>query len=92
MWASDVKAFLDKAGMDIPFTFEEEQAHRRVLIIDDDPIYTNLMRQVIKTELPDVDVTTTDDGYEALILLGEVKPQLQDHPIRGEQCISGGCA
>ena len=76
MWASDVKAFLDKAGMDIPFTFEEEQANRRVLIIDDDPIYTNLMRQVIKTELPDVDVTTTDDGYEALILIGEIKPQL----------------
>lgn len=76
LWASDVKAFLDKEGMDIPFTFEEEHPNRRVLIIDDDPIYTNLMRQVIKTELPDVDVTTTDDGYEALILIGEINPQL----------------
>lgn len=76
LWASDVKAFLDKAGMDIPFTFEEEHPNRRVLIIDDDPIYTNLMRQVIKTELPGVDVTTTDDGYEALILIGEINPQL----------------
>ncbi len=76
LWATDVKAFLDKAGMDIPFTFEEEPQQRRVLIIDDDPIYTNLMSQVIKTELPDVEVTTTDDGYEALILIGEIKPQL----------------
>ncbi|MEO8166947.1 MAG: response regulator [bacterium] len=76
MWPADVKIFLDKAGMDIPFKLDDEHAEQRVLIIDDDPIYTNLMRQVIKTELPDVDVTTTDDGYEALILIGEIKPQL----------------
>jgi DNA-binding response OmpR family regulator len=35
-----------------------------------------MLKSAIRSELPDVDVTTTDDGYEGLMLIGEIRPQL----------------
>lgn len=75
VWPSNLKKFLVQAGMDIPFDFVDERT-THILIIDDEETYTRLLKDAITSELPDVEVTTTDDGYEGLMLIGEIKPQL----------------
>ena len=76
IWPADVKAFVDQSGMDISFEFIDERSPLRLLIIDDDRDYVRLMTQVLRVELPNVEVTSTGDGYEGLILIGEIQPQL----------------
>lgn len=75
IWPANIKKFLDSTGMDIPFDFVDDRT-THILVIDDDPDFSNILKSAIATELPDVEVTTTDDGYEGLMLIGELKPQL----------------
>jgi excisionase family DNA binding protein len=75
IWPANVKKFLDSTGMDIPFDYVDDRT-THILIIDDDVDFSNILKSAIIAELPEVEVTTTDDGYEGLMLIGEVKPQL----------------
>ena len=75
IWPANVKKFLDTTGMDIPFDYVDDRT-THILIIDDDPTFSNILKSAITAELPEVDVTTTDDGYEGLMLIGELRPQL----------------
>ena len=75
VWPANVKKFLDETRMDIPFDFVDERG-THILIIDDETDYAQMLKSAIRSELPDVDVTTTDDGYEGLMLIGEIRPQL----------------
>jgi excisionase family DNA binding protein len=75
IWPANVKKFLDSSGMDIPFEFIDDRT-THILIIDDDDAYSQMLRDAIVAELPSVEVVTTDDGYEGLMLIGEIKPQL----------------
>ncbi len=61
--------------MDIPFDFVDDR-NTHVLIIDDDINYAQSLKNAITIEIPGVEVITTDDGYEGLLLIGEIKPQL----------------
>jgi len=81
VWPANVKKFLDQTGMDIPFEFVDDRT-TSVLIIDDDADYSRMLKSAIKTDLPHVEVTTTDDGYEGLVMIGEMKPQLVILDIR----------
>jgi two-component system OmpR family response regulator len=75
IWPANVKKFLDSTGMDIPFDYVDDRT-THILIIDDDIDFSNILRSAIVAELPEVEVATTDDGYEGLMLIGELKPQL----------------
>lgn len=75
VWPVNVKKFLDSSGMDIPFDFVDDR-NTHLLIIDDDKDYAQMLKSAIGAELPGVEITTTDDGYEGLMLIGEIKPQL----------------
>ncbi len=75
VWPANVKKFLDETKMDIPFDFVDERG-THILIIDDETDYAQMLKSAIRSELPEVDVTTTDDGYEGLMLIGEIRPQL----------------
>ncbi len=75
VWPTNIKKFLDETRMDIPFDFVDERT-THVLIIDDENDYAQMLKNAIIAELPGVEVTTTDDGYEGLMLIGEIKPQL----------------
>jgi excisionase family DNA binding protein len=75
IWPGNVKRFLDATGMDIPFDYVDERT-TNILIIDDDNDFTLILKNAIQFELPEANVTTTDDGYEGLMLIGELKPQL----------------
>ena len=75
IWPGDLKKLLVKAGMDIPFQFVDDR-QTTFLIVDDDPAFTMLLKEAIIGEFTSADILTTDDGYEALILIGERKPQV----------------
>ncbi len=75
VWPINLKKFLDTSGMDIPFEFVDETS-THILIIDDERPYSQMLRSVINAELPNVEITTTEDGFEGLLLIGELKPQL----------------
>lgn len=75
VWPANVKKFLDEAGMDIPFDYVDDRI-TQILIVDDDREYSQALKNAILTELPGVEVTVTDDGYEGLMLIGQIKPQL----------------
>ncbi len=75
VWPGDLKVFMVSAGIDVPFQFVDDRG-MVFLIIDDDPAYTMLLKESICTEFPSADVITTDDGYEALLLVGERKPHV----------------
>ena len=75
IWPADLKRLLLKAGMDIPFQYVDDR-QTTFLIVDDDPAYTMLLKEAICSEFPDADILTTDDGYEALLLIGERKPNV----------------
>lgn len=75
VWPANVRKFLDTTGMDIPFDYVDDRT-THILVIDDDNDFSTILKSAITTELPEVEVTTTDDGYEGLMLIGELKPQL----------------
>jgi CheY-like chemotaxis protein len=75
IWPGDLKDFIVKAGLDVPFQFVDERK-TTFLIVDDDPVYSNLLKETLCARFPSADVVMSDDGYEALILIGERKPQL----------------
>ncbi len=75
IWPGDLEKLLHKAGMDIPFHYVDER-QTTFLIVDDDPAYTMLLKEAISTRFENADIMTTDDGYEALLVIGERKPRV----------------
>ena len=75
IWPSDLRKFLKAHSMNINFEFKGEHP-RKILIIDDDEAYAEMIREVLRDKLENCEVTISQDGYEALILLGEFKPEL----------------
>ncbi|HUN65923.1 MAG TPA: response regulator [Bacteroidota bacterium] len=75
IWPGDLKKFLTRAGIDVPFFFVDDR-QTTFLIVDDDPAYTLLLKEAILSHFSNADVITTDDGYEALLLIGERKPHI----------------
>jgi|ERR1041385_3416303 excisionase family DNA binding protein len=75
IWPGDLKKFFSKSGMDIPFQFVDDR-QTTFLLVDDDPVYTLLLKESICEEFENADIVTTDDGYEALLLIGERKPHV----------------
>ena len=75
IWPGELKKFMYTSGMDIPFQYIDDR-QTTFLIIDDDPAYTLLLKEAVCAEFRDANILTTDDGYEALLLIGERKPQI----------------
>ncbi|HEV8537529.1 MAG TPA: response regulator [Bacteroidota bacterium] len=75
VWPGDLKKFLAQAGLDVPFQCVDER-QTTFLIVDDDPTYKLILKEAILSRFPEADVIMTDDGYEALLLIGERKPDV----------------
>ncbi|MBI1803967.1 MAG: response regulator [Ignavibacteriae bacterium] len=75
IWPGDLKKFIVKAGIDVPFQFVDDR-QTVFLIVDDDPAYTLLLKEAVLSHFANADVIATDDGYEALLLMGERKPHV----------------
>lgn len=75
VWPGDLKEFMTHAGLDVPYQFVDER-QTTFLIVDDDKSFSLTLKEAICTEYPESDVIITDDGYEALLLIGERKPKV----------------
>lgn len=75
IWPGDLKKFMVSSGLDVPFQFVDER-QTTFLIVDDDDAYRMLLKEAICSSFPSADVITTEDGYEALLLIGERKPNV----------------
>ena len=75
IWPGDLKKFMVMAGLDVPFQFIDER-QTTFLIVDDDDAYRMLLKEAICANFPTADVITTEDGYEALLLIGERRPNV----------------
>ena len=75
IWPGDLKKLLHKAGMDIPFQYVDDR-QISFLLVDDDLSYTMLLKDAICSKFENADIMTTDDGYEALLIIGERKPRV----------------
>jgi two-component system, OmpR family, response regulator len=81
IWPGDLNEFLKKAGLDVPFQFVDER-QMTFLIVDDDQSFTMLLKEALCAEFPNAHVITTDDGYEALLLIGERHPHVMFLDLR----------
>jgi CheY-like chemotaxis protein len=75
VWPGDLNAFIAEAGLEVPFQFVDERK-TTFLLIDDDPVFSKLLREALITKFPTADVIMTDDGYEGLVLIGEKRPNV----------------
>jgi len=75
IWPFDLEKFLKAYNMDINFSSKGDRA-RKILIVDDDDAYAEMIRDVLHDKLENCEISITQDGYEALIMLGELKPDL----------------
>ncbi len=75
IWPGDLKEFMVSAGLDVPYQFVDER-QTTFLIVDDDKSFSLTLKEAICTQFPEADVIITDDGYEALLLIGERKPKV----------------
>jgi excisionase family DNA binding protein len=70
----DLAAFMKEFGMPIPKELEPERA--LVLIVDDEPDVLDLLHSIMETDSGELEVLTATGGVEALLIIGERKPDL----------------
>lgn len=75
IWPGDLNEFLGRSGLDVPFQYVDERK-TTFLLVDDDVAYSQLLKDAICQRFTNADVIVSDDGYEALILIGERKPNI----------------
>ncbi|MEJ2109607.1 MAG: response regulator [Acidobacteriota bacterium] len=70
----DLVHFLEKFGMPVPS--ELRRIPPTVLIVDDEVDVLDMIEDLLKSGSPDIDVSRARSGVEALIMIGERKPEL----------------
>jgi excisionase family DNA binding protein len=75
IWPNDLETFLKAHQMDINFDFRGEHP-KRILIVDDDEAYAEMIKEMLRDKLQGCEIAVTQDGYEALIMLGELTPDI----------------
>lgn len=69
----DLEAFMREFGMPIPRHIAETRPF--VLIVDDEPEVLDMLKMALEL-LDELDIATAQGGVEALLLIGERKPDL----------------
>jgi excisionase family DNA binding protein len=72
---ADLVEFLDRHAMPIPRKLAAV-GRKRMLIVDDDTIHLRALERRLKTFRSRVQVELTDNGIDALVLVGSFKPHL----------------
>lgn len=72
---ADLVEFLDRHAMPIPRKLASV-GRRRMLIVDDDAVHLRALERRIKAYKSRVQVELTDNGIDALVLVGSFKPHL----------------
>ncbi len=66
-WLHETKNRLADGKMHVP---------KRVMIIDDEEVFLDIITETLKNSILDIDITATTDGYQACLRIGELKPDL----------------
>src|SRR6058998_1554868 len=70
----DLASFMREFGMPIPPELADDRVS--IVIVDDDENIRKLLTSIIKRRDDTIDVWTAGNGVEALLLIGECKPDL----------------
>lgn len=68
--------FLKEYDFQIPEELRRREEKNRVLVVDDDPVTLDLLQGVMENAAFVDEVHTAEDGYSALIQIGQIRPQL----------------
>jgi two-component system, OmpR family, response regulator len=75
IWPGDLNEFIEKAGIDVPFNHVDDR-YTTFLIVDNDPQIAHSLKESICAGCPYANVIISNDGYEALLLIGERRPHV----------------
>jgi len=70
------KEFLETNNIPIIEEFFESHERVRILIGEDDFDFADSLRQILEERYPEFQIEVVNDGYEALLKMGEFKPDL----------------
>jgi excisionase family DNA binding protein len=71
----DLETFMKRQGIPIPDA-APQQAHKRILVVDDDPIIVETIVQSLEEDEFDYEVISAADGFEAGLQVNHFKPDL----------------
>lgn len=71
----DLEDFMRRQGIPIPAE-EPAHAHKRILVVDDDPIIVETIVQALEEDEFDYEVISAADGFEAGLQVNHFKPDL----------------
>jgi excisionase family DNA binding protein len=74
VWSKHLEVFLRKSGIDEEVVLPGEQSSSLIFIIDDDLAYHDPLRLIIEQSFGGAEVHTYDNGYQALIDIGRLRP------------------
>ncbi len=70
----DLKAFMRKFGMPIPSDIADARPY--IIIVDDEVEVLGMLKAVLESDGDELEIATAVGGVEALLLIGERKPDL----------------
>ena len=74
---SEFRAFLERHRMPTDEAFlSGAEAEKRILIVDDEPQVTELITRALSNDNDQFEIVSTDDGFEAGMLLTSFEPHL----------------
>ena len=72
---SDLVAFMQKQGIPAPKE-EPPEGHKKILVVDDDPIIVETIVQALEEDEFDYEVISASDGFEAGLQVNHFEPNL----------------
>ena len=72
---TDLETFMRAQGIPIPESVPED-ARKRILVVDDDPIIVETIVQALEEDEFDYEVISASDGFEAGIQVNHFKPHI----------------
>lgn len=72
---NDLESFMQERGIPIPARFLK-QGHKRILVVDDDPIIVETIVQALEEDPHDYEVISASDGFEAGLQVSHFEPDL----------------
>jgi excisionase family DNA binding protein len=71
----DLEAFMKRQGIPTPAE-DPANDHKRILVVDDDPIIVETIVQALEEDVFDYEVISAADGFEAGLQVNHFKPDL----------------
>jgi len=78
----DFRTFLERHGMPVIPEYFADARKKRILIVDDDLTLVQAYRAFLETQYRDIEFETADNGYDALVKVGNFLPDLLILDIR----------